>query len=215
MSVSAQEVKQLREQTGAGIMDCKEALSETDGDMDDAAEWLREKGIESAEQKSGQTAEGTVGSYIHGDGRIGVLVEVNCETDFVANTEEFEDFVDEIAMQIAAQNPEYVSREEVPEDVLEQEENVIRKQFEDEDKPDHVLDDIVEGKLESSFYEEEVLLDQPYIRDDDISVQELLNQTVAEVDENINVRRFERFEVGEGIETEDEDFAEEVAEEIS
>ncbi len=215
MSISAQDVKKLREQTGAGILDCKEALSETEGDMDEAEEYLREMGIESAEQKAGQTAEGVVGSYIHGNGRIGVLVEVNCETDFVANTDNFRQFVDEVSMQIAAQNPRYVSREDVPGEVLEREKEIIEKQFEDEDKPEHVLEDIIEGKLESGFFEREVLLDQPYIRDDDMTVEELLNETVADLDENINIRRFERYEVGEGIDVEEEDFAREVAEEIS
>lgn len=213
MTVKAQDVKKLRQKTGAGILDCKEALSETDGDIEEATEFLRKKGQEAAGQKSGVTAEGKIGTYLHTDGNIGVIVEVNCETDFVANTDEFRKFVNEVAMQIAAQNPEYVSKEDIPEDVLESEKDVIRSQFEDEDKPDHVLDDIVEGKLEN-FYKQNVLMDQVYIRDSDMTIEQLLTETVAELDENINIRRFKRYEVGEGIDVEDENFAEEVAEEI-
>ncbi len=218
MSVDAQDVKQLRQKTGAGILDCKEALSETDGDIDAAAEYLREKGIEAAQQKSGVTAEGKVGTYRHMGSKIGVLVEVNCQTDFVANTDEFEEFVNEVAMQIAAQNPSYVAREDVTEEDLEREKEIILKQLEESeelaDKPDHVRDQILDGKLDKKFYKQQVLLEQDYIREPDKTVQDLLNETVAEIDENINIRRFERYEVGEGMDVEEESFAEEVAKEI-
>lgn len=215
MAVEASEVKALREKTGAGILDCKEALNEVDGDIDEAAEYIREEGMEAAGSKSGVTAEGTVGTYVHTNGDIGSLVEINCETDFVANTDEFQSFVDEVAMHIAAQNPSYVRREDVPDEVIESEKQVIRSQFEDEDKPEDVMDDIIEGKLDSEFYEEEILLEQPYIRDPDKTVKELLKEVVADLDENVNIRRFTRYEVGEGIEVEEENFAEEVAEEVS
>jgi len=216
MSVSAQEVKALREETGAGIMDCKEALREKDGDKQEAAQYLREKGIEAARQKSGQAAEGLVGSYLHMGGNIGVLVEVNCETDFVAGTDQFEQLVDEICMQIAAQNPGYVNKADVPPDVLDSEKNIIREQMavELEDKPEHVRQQIMEGKLDKQFYQQEVLLQQPYIRDPDKTIGDLVEETIAEVDENVRVRRFDRYEVGEGIEVEKENFAREVAEEI-
>lgn len=210
----ASQVKELRERTGAGILDCKEALDETDGDLEEASEYLREQGLKEAGQKSGVAAEGQIGSYVHTNGNIGVVVEVNCETDFVADTDEFQDFVEEVAMQIAAQGPSYVSREDVPPDVIESEKDVIRNQFEDEDKPEDVLEDIIEGKLETEFFEEEILLEQEYIRDSDKTIQELLKEVIASVDENVEIRRFERFEVGEGKETDDENFAEEVAEEI-
>ncbi len=216
MSVSAQEVKALRQETGAGIMDCKEALQEKDGDREAAAQYLREKGIEAAKQKSGQAAEGLVGSYLHMGGNIGVLVEVNCETDFVANTDQFKQLVEEVSMQIAAQNPSYVTKEDVPEEILNQEKNIIREQMgeELENKPEQVREQIMEGKLDKQFYQQEVLLEQPYIRESDQTVAELLEETIAEVDENVRIRRFVRYEVGEGIETEEEDFAQEVAEEI-
>ncbi len=216
MSVSAQDVKSLRQETGAGIMDCKEALKEKDGDPEAAAQYLREKGIEAAQQKSGAAAEGLVGSYLHMGGKIGVLVEVNCETDFVANTDQFEQLVEEVSMQIAAQNPTYVSKDDVPEEVIEEEKGIIRQQMADEleDKPEHVQEQIMEGKLNKQFYQQEVLLEQPYIRESDQTISELVEETIAEVDENVRVRRFVRFEVGEGIETEEEDFAQEVAEEI-
>lgn len=216
MAVSASEVKELRDETGAGILDCKQALKENDGDMDDAAEQLRREGLEEARSKSGQTSEGTIGSYVHFNDNIGVVVEVNSETDFVAKNEEFIEFADEMAMQIAAQGPSYVSREDVPEERLESEKEIIADQMSEEleGKPDHVKDEILEGKLEKEFFKEEVLLDQQYIDDTDVTVEELLDETIAEFDENIEIRRFSRFEVGEGIETEEEDFAQEVAEEI-
>lgn len=214
MSVDAQDVKALRERTGAGILDCKEALQETGGDLSEAEEWLREQGIRQAAGKNATAAEGRVAAYVHTGASIGVLVEVNCETDFVANTDAFQTLVDELAMQIAASAPSYVRREEVPRDVLESEKERVRDQFEDEDKPDDVLQDIVQGKLEKEFFQQEVLMDQPYIRDEDQTVEEFVNATAAELDETVRVRRFERYEVGEGLETDGEDFAEEVAREI-
>lgn len=216
MAITAQEVKALRDRTGAGIMDCKEALKETDGDLDEAADYLRKEGLESAQEKSSVTAEGKVGTYLHMGGRIGVVTEVNCETDFVANTDDFEQFVEEISMQIAAQNPSFVNREQVPPDVIDSEKEIIKEQLseEEKDKPQEILDQILDGKLDKQFYQQEVLLEQDYIRDSDKTVQELLDELIAEVDENVNIRRFERFEVGEGIEVEEENFAEEVAEEV-
>ncbi|MFB6356815.1 MAG: translation elongation factor Ts [bacterium] len=312
MSAGASDVKTLREKTGAGILDCKNALDEVDGDIDEAADYLRRKGLEAAQAKSAQTAEGKVGTHILENNQIGVLVEVNCQTDFVANTDAFGEFVEavakhiavenpsgnnelieqpytegsdktiqellnetvaevdeniniqwfvryevdqneagkigtyihmggnigvivevtaedssvddsdelgkfvnEVAMQIAAQNPRYISRKDVPENVLEEEKGVIKDQVDDiEEKPEDVQEQILEGKLESDFFQEEVLLEQTYIRDTDLTIEELLKEVVAEIDENVNIRRFERFEVGEGVEVEEEDFAEEVAEEI-
>lgn len=216
MTVSAGEVKALREETGAGIMDCKEALREKDGNKEEAAQYLREKGIEAAKQKTGQAAEGLVGTYLHMGGNIGVLVEVNCETDFVANTDGFGQLVEEVSMQIAAQNPSFVSKEEVPAELLEDEKDIIREQMGDEleNKPEDVQEQIMEGKLDKQFYQQEVLLEQHYIRDQDKTIGDLVEETIAEVDENVKIRRFVRYEVGEGIETEEEDFAREVAEEI-
>lgn len=216
MSVSASEVKELRDETGAGILDCKEALKENDGDLEAATEYLRKKGLEEAQSKSGQAAEGTIGSYVHFNGNIGVLVEVNCETDFVAKNDEFKEFAREVAMQVAAQNPTYVSREEVPEDKIKSEQEIITEQMSEEleNKPEHVQEQILEGKLEKQLFQKQVLLEQDYIDDPEKTISELLDETIAEFDENIEIRRFSRFEVGEGIEVEEENFAEEVAEEI-
>ncbi len=216
MSISAQEVKELRDKTGAGIMDCKEALREEAGDLEAAIDYLRKKGLEEAQAKSGKAAEGIIGSYVHFNGNIGVIVEVNCETDFVAKNDAFQEFAREVAMQIAAQNPTYVSRDEVPEDKIKSEQEIIREQMgeELEDKPEHVQEQILEGKLEKQLFQKKVLLDQEYIDDSDKTIAELLDETIAEFDENIEIRRFTRYEVGEGIEVEEENFAEEVAEEI-
>ncbi len=216
MSISATEVKELRDQTGAGIMDCKQALKDTDGDIDEAMDLLRKRGLEEAQAKGGLTAEGTIGSYVHFNGNIGVIVEVNSETDFVAKNDNFQEFATELAMQIAAQGPTYVAREDVPEEKLEAEKDIIAEQMSDEleGKPEHVQEQIMEGKLEKQFFQQQVLLDQPYIDDADKTISDLLDETIAEFDENIEIRRFERYEVGEGIEVEEEDFAEEVADEI-
>jgi elongation factor Ts len=199
--ISAQAVKELRERTGAGMMDCKKALMEANGDMEKAIDILREKGLAAAAKKAGRVAnEGLVDAYIHSGGRIGVLVEVNCETDFVANTDEFKNFVKEICMQIAAANPKYISREEVPQAVLEKEREILKAQALNEGKPQNVVDRIVEGRIEK-FYKENCLLEQEYIRDPEKTVKDLLNETIAKLGENIVIRRFVRFERGEGIET--------------
>lgn len=214
MGISAADVKELREKTNAGILDCKKALTETDGDMDAAVKYLREKGIADAEKKAGRTAaEGLVDSYIHMGGKIGVLLEVNCETDFVAKNEAFKELVNNIAMHIAAANPAYLSREDVSEDVIAKEKEVLKTQALNDGKPEHIVEQIVEGRL-NKFYSQNCLLEQPYIRDDEKTVQELITEKVAELGENINIRRFTRYELGEGIEVEEEDFAAEVMNEV-
>ncbi|MDD2427814.1 MAG: translation elongation factor Ts [Eubacteriales bacterium] len=212
MKITAQMVKELREMTGAPMMDCKKALSATDGDMDAAVKWLREQGIASAEKKSGRiTAEGIVDSYIHGEGRIGVLIEVNIETDFAAKNEEFRKLVKDIAMQIAAMNPKYVRREEVPQDVIDQEIEIAKETARKEGKPEHIIDKIAEGKLEK-YYSEFCLLEQAFIRDDSKTVDEVVKELISIIGENISVRRFARFEMGEGLEKRNNcGFAEEVA----
>lgn len=213
MAITAAMVKELREKSGAGMMDCKKALSETNGDMDKAVDFLREKGLASVAKKSSRIAsEGIVESYIHG-GRIGVLVEVNSETDFVAKNEEFKNFVKDIAMQIAAVAPKYVSREEVPAEEVEHEKNVLTEQARGENKPEHIIEKMVEGRLEK-FYEEICLLDQAFIKDSDKKIRDILNDLIAKIGENIKIRRFVRYEVGEGLEKREEDFAEEVAKQI-
>ena len=197
MQITAKMVKALRDKTGAGMMDCKKALEHANGDEQKAIKWLREKGIAKAQKRAGKVAsEGLIGSYIHSNGKIGVLVEVNCETDFVAKSEKFKDFVKNIAMQIAATNPLSVSVEDLPEDVVEKEKEIYRKQLESENKPDHIKEKIIEGKLKK-FYEEVCLLNQPYIRDENLTIQDLLNELVAVLGEKIVVRRFVRMELGE------------------
>ena len=209
--ISAQDVKDLRERTGAGMMDCKKALTEADGDMEKAIDLLREKGLAAAVKKAGRiAAEGIVEAYIHGGGRIGVLVEVNCETDFVAKTDEFKAFCRDIAMQIAAASPEYVRREEVPEHVLERERHIARQQAINDGKPEKILDKIVEGRIEK-FYKEVCLMEQVYIKDNDLTVDKYLTSKIAKIGENISIRRFARFVVGEGIEKKESNLAEEVA----
>ncbi|MDK2798549.1 MAG: elongation factor Ts [Clostridiales bacterium] len=209
--VTAQSVKELRERTGAGMMDCKKALAEANGDMEKAIELLREKGLAAAAKKAGRiAAEGLVDAYIHGDGRIGVLVEVNSETDFVAKNEEFKNFVKDVAMQIAAANPQYVRREEVPEEVIKKEKEILRAQALNEGKPEKIVEKMVEGRIEK-FYKEVCLLEQPFIKDPDITIQDLLTEKIAKIGENLNIRRFARFEKGEGLEKRNDDFANEVA----
>ena len=213
MTITAAMVKELREKSGAGMMDCKKALTETNGDMDKAVDFLREKGLASVAKKSSRIAsEGIVESYVHG-GRIGVLVEVNSETDFVAKNEEFQNFVKDIAMQIAAVAPKYVSREEVPAEEVEHEKNVLTEQARGENKPEHIIEKMVQGRLEK-FYEEICLLDQDFIKDSDKKIRDILNDLIAKIGENIKIRRFVRYEVGEGLEKREEDFAEEVAKQI-
>jgi len=191
-------VKELRERTGAGIVDCQKALAETGGNLDKAITFLREKGLAAAAKRAGRVAaQGTVGSYIHGGGKIGVLVEVNCETDFVARTDEFQRLVKDIAMQIAAANPRYVRREEVAEAEKEKERAIYRAQTEHSGKPAAVVTRIVEGKLEK-FFSEVCLLEQPFIRDPSKTIEQLVKEAVARTGENIIIRRFARFQIGEG-----------------
>ena len=196
MAITAQMVKELRERTGAGMMECKKALQEAGGDMEKAMEILRKKGIAKAEKKASRaTKEGIIGSYIHMGGKIGVLVEVNCETDFVARTDEFQNLVKDIAMQIAAMNPKYVSKEDVPEEVIEKEKTIYREQALASGKPEHVVDKIVEGKL-NKFFEEVCLLEQDFIKDDSKKVKDVITEVIAKLGENIRVARFVRFQVG-------------------
>jgi elongation factor Ts len=212
MSISAQDVKTLRERTGAGMMECKKCLTEAEGDMDKAMELLKQKGLAQAEKKAGRTAaEGVVTSYIHGNGKIGVLVEINCETDFVAKNEDFQTFARDIAMHVAASSPEYVRREDIPEERVQAEKDLVKTQSEETiaGKPDNVVEQILEGKLNKNL-SAITLLDQPFVKDPDKTVDEITKELVAKLGENVRVRRFERFEVGEGIEVEQEDFAEEV-----
>jgi elongation factor Ts len=211
-SISAKAVKELREKTGAGMMDCKKALAENNGDMTKAMEWLRQKGTISADKKQGRVAaEGLVESYIHTGGRIGVLVEVNCETDFVARREEFQELVKNIAMQIAAcPNVEYVKVSDIPEEVAAKEKEIEMGRDDLEGKPDNIKEKIVSGRIDKRLNEIS-LLPQPYIRDQSITVEELVKQSIAQLGENIQIRRFARFVLGEGIEKEESNFAEEVA----
>lgn len=210
--ISAKLVKELRDKTGAGMMDCKKALQESGGDLTKATEWLRQKGITSADKKSGRVAaEGLVGSYIHTGGRVGVLVEVNCETDFVARREEFQALVKNVAMQVAAcPNVEYVKVEDIPPDVVEKEKAIEMGRDDMAGKPQNIKEKIVLGRIEKRL-KELTLLDQPYIKDQSITVEELVKQNVATLGENIQVRRFVRFVLGEGIEKQETNFAEEVA----
>ncbi len=213
MKISAALVKELREKTGAGMLDCKNTLVETDGDIDKAIVLLREKGLLKAAKKSDRiAAEGLVDAYIH-NGRIGVLVEVNSETDFVAKTDEFKKFVKDIAMQVAASNPTYVAKEDVPEAELEKEKEILLQQAINEGKPEHIAEKIVSGRI-AKYYEEVCLLEQPYIKDGDKKVKDLLNEKISTIGENIKIRRFERFAVGEGLEKREEDFAAEVAKQM-
>lgn len=196
MAVTPAMVKELREKTGVGIMECKAVLSEAKGDIEKAIELLRKKGLSMAAKKAGRTTtEGLVGSYIHTGGKIGVLVEIGCETDFVARTPDFQELVKEIAMQVAAANPQYVKREDIPEERIEMERDIYRAQAKETGKPDHVVEKIVDGKMEK-YYSEVCLLEQPYIKDPSIKVQDLLSQKIAKLGENIVVKRFVRFQIG-------------------
>lgn len=200
MAITAQMVKELREITGAGPLDCKKALEQFDGDMDKAVEFLREKGLAKAAKKAGRaTNDGVVHAYIHHNNRLGVLLELNCETDFVAKTEQFRNLANDIALQIANLNPQYVKREDVPEAVIEAERDLQRRRALEEGKPEAVVDKIVEGRM-SKFYEEIVLFEQPFIKDDGMTIGELVTQAIAELGENITVNRFVRFAIGEGAE---------------
>ena len=197
VNISATQVKDLREKTGAPMMDCKQALTEAKGDMEQAVVILRKKGVSVAAKKATRvTSEGAVESYIHAGGKIGVLVEVNCESDFVARTDDFTNLVKEVAMHIAAADPKWVRREDVPAEAIEKEKSIYRAQMENTGKPAHVLDKIIEGKL-GSFYSQFVLLDQPSIRDNNITISQLIAQASAKTGENIQINRFVRFRVGE------------------
>ena len=210
--ISAKLVKELRDKTGAGMMDCKKALVENDGNIETSIEWLRKKGLASAGTKGGRVAsEGIVGSYIHTGGRVGVLVEVNCETDFVARREDFQALVRNIAMQIAAcPNVEYVKVEDIPAEIVEREKAIEMGKDDLGNKPDNIKEKIVQGRIDKRM-KELCLMDQPFIRDQNISVEELVKQTIAQIGENVQVRRFVRFVLGEGIEKVEANFAEEVA----
>jgi len=213
--ITASMVKELRERTGAGMMDCKKALNECEGNMEKAIDFLREKGLAAAAKKEGRiAAEGIVEGYIHGGGRIGVLVEVNCETDFVARGDEFKSLVRDIAMQIAAANPQYVKREEVAAETIQHEKDILRAQALNEGKPEKIVEKMVEGRIEK-FYKETCLLEQPFIKDPDQSVNDLILQKTAKIGERIVIRRFVRYELGEGIEKRQEDFAAEVMKEMN
>jgi len=197
-TITADQVKQLRDRTGAGMMECKAALSEANGNMEEAITLLRKRGLAQAAKRAGRTtAQGLIGSYIHMGGKIGVLVEVNCESDFVARTEAFQNLVKEVAMHIAAADPKWVRREDVSPEAIEKEKSIYRAQMENSGKPANVLDKIVEGKL-GSFYSQFVLLDQPFVRDDKMTVSQLVAETSAKTGENITIGRFIRFRVGEG-----------------
>jgi elongation factor Ts len=196
-AISAQLVKELRDKTSAGMMDCKKALVESDGDLDKAIEFLRKKGLDTAKKRAGRaTSEGTIQSYIHMGAKLGVMVEVSCETDFVAKNEDFIEFAKNIAMHIAASNPLAINAEDVPEDVIEKEKEIYRAQAREMGKPDAVIDKIVDGKL-VKFMKENCLVDQPFVRDPDKTVADLLNELIAKIGENISIKRYARFQVGE------------------
>ena len=211
MSISMADIKSLRQRTGAGILDCKKALVESGGDVDGAIDWLRKKGIAKAAKKAGREAtEGLVHSYIHAGGKIGVLVEINCETDFCAMNDLFKNFVQDISLHIAAAGPEYVRREDVPAAAFEKEKSIQLAKTIEEGKPEHIAERIVLGRM-NKYYEEVCLLEQKYIKDDKKTVQQFVESTVAVIGENIQIRRFARYTLGEGLQKKEEDFAAEVA----
>lgn len=213
---TAEDVKKLREMTGVGMMDCKKALTESDGNIDKAIEILREKGMAAAAKRAGRIAsQGIVESYVHLGGQIGVLLEVNCETDFVARSDDFKEFVHNVAMQIAAAKPLYLSKEEVPASEIEKEKEILRIQATNEaPKPQHIIDKMVEGRI-SKYYKEVCLLEQSYVKDSDKSITQLLNETISKIGEKITIRRFTRYEVGEGLEKREDNFADEVMEQVN
>lgn len=214
MAVTAAQVKELREKTGAGMLDCKKALEEANGDLTKAGEILREKGLSAAANKAGRIAtEGAVESYIHAGGKVGVLVEINCETDFVGKTDQFRTFCRDIAMHIAAASPTYVRREEVPTEALEKEKEILRNQALNEGKPEKIVDKMVEGRI-GKYYEEFCLMEQAFVKDPDKTIEQLLNEKIATIGENISIRRFVRFALGEGLEKKQENFAEEVMSQV-
>jgi elongation factor Ts len=199
MQVSATLVKELRDKTGAGILDCKEALTTTEGNLEEAVDFLRKKGLADAQKRAGRTAsEGLIGSYVHMTGKIGVLVEVNSETDFVARTDEFQELVKDIAMQVAASNPRYLNAEEMPPEEVDREKEIFRSQARESGKPDNVIEKITEGKFKK-YLTEVCLLDQPFIKDTDITIRQLVQSVIAKLGENIEIRRFVRFQLGETV----------------
>ncbi|MEO1816467.1 MAG: translation elongation factor Ts [Acetobacterium sp.] len=213
--MDAKLVKELRAKSGAGMMDCKKALVETDGNIEDAMVLLREKGLAATNKKSGRIAsEGIVESYIHMGGKIGVLVEVNCETDFVAKNDGFKNFVKDVAMHIAAANPLYVTKEEVPTEELEKEKEILRAQALNEGKPEKIVDKMVEGRV-SKYYKEICLMEQPFVKNPDLTIEDLVKEQIMTIGENVKIRRFARFQMGEGLEKKEENFAEEVAKQLN
>ena len=215
VKISAEDIKTLRERTGAGLMDCKKALGECEGDMDKAIEYLRKKGLAAAAKKAGRIAtEGSVSAYIHMNNRVGVLLEVNCETDFVAATEDFKAFCADVAMQIAATNPQVVGRDQVDQAQVENERRVLREKAIAEGKPEKIVDKIVDGQI-NKYYSEICLLEQKFIKDDKKSIEQVLSELVAKIGENVKIRRFTRYELGEGLEKKSQDFAAEVAAQVS
>ncbi len=211
MMSMAQTIKTLRQRTGAGILDCKKALAENDGDLDAALDWLRTKGIANAAKKASRIAsEGLVTSYIHGNGKIGVLLEVNCETDFVALNDSFKDLTRDIAMHIAAAAPEYVTREEIPSDAADKERSIQLQRTMEEGKPEHIAEKIVEGRM-GKWYQEICLLEQKFVKNDEKTIEQVVQDAVATIGENIKIRRFHRYVLGEGLEKRSDDFAAEVA----
>ena len=215
MSFTASDVKALRERTGAGMMDCKNALVETNGDMDKAVDYLREKGIAKAAKKAGRiAAEGLVESYIHMGGRVGVLLEVNCETDFVSRGDQFKELVHDIALHIAAANPSYVTKEEVPADVIEKEKEILKAQAIEEGKPANIVERMVEGRIKT-YYDENCLLCQKFVKDPSKTIEQIVTEATATIGEKISVRRFVRYEMGEGLQKKQENLADAVAEQVS
>ncbi len=210
-AISAKLVSELRTKTGAGMMDCKKALAESAGDLGQAEDYLRKKGLSAASKKAGRIAsEGVVGSYIHGGGKIGVLIEVNCETDFVARNEDFKNFVRDVAMHVAAANPIYVTREEVPEAEVAKEKEILTEQARMSGKPEAVIEKMVEGRI-GKFFAEVCLMEQPFVREPEKTVDQMVNELTAKIGEKISIRRFTRFQMGEGLAKKSEDFAAEVA----
>ena len=214
MSFTAQDVKTLRERTGCGMMDCKTALTETNGDMDKAGDYLREKGMAKAAKKAGRiAAEGIVDSYIHMGGKIGVLLELNCETDFVARGDQFKNLAHDICLHIAAANPQYLTAEEVPADVIEKEKAILKAQALEEGKPEAIVERMVEGRIKS-FYDDNCLLNQKFVKDPSKTINQLVVEATATIGEKISVRRFVRFEMGEGLQKKSENLADEVAAQV-
>lgn len=215
MAITASDVNALRQRTGVGMMDCKKALTEANGDMDKAVEILREKGMATAAKKAGRiAAEGVVDSYIHMGGKVGVLVEVNCETDFVARGDQFKTLVHDVALQIAASKPLYVTKEEVPQDVLDKEKEILKIQAMNEGKPEAIAEKMVQGRIKK-YYEDFCLLEQPFVKDPSKTVGQLITETIASIGEKITVRRFTRYEMGEGIEKKKEDLQAEVDKQVA